>query len=529
MKGILRSIISFLWPIERHELKKFVPLLIMIFFVCFNYTVLRNLKDTLVITATASGAAVIPFIKVWATLPLALLSMMLFSYLTNRFTRNSVFYLIIGSFLAIYVSFSFFIYPMHEQLAAETLATHLQALLPEGLNGFIAMIRFWPLTLFYVMSELWSTMVLTVLFWGFVNEITRLSEAPRFYGILNVGSNAAMIIAGQVAVIISSQSFDPGLLFGSTAWEQTLDKLCLLVLFCGIGILACYHWMAKNVLPSCKPVSLKKEKKLSFFDSVSQITKSKYLLSIAIMVISYNLVIHMVEVIWKDQLRLIYPNPNDYNIYINNLTSLLGLISITSALSMVGIIRKFGWTKTALITPAVMLLTTSAFFVCILLDSYVAPAALLLLGTSPVALAVLFGSLQNCFTKAAKYSIFDTTKEMAFIPLPSDLKLKGKAAIDGVGSRMGKSGGSLMHQGLLIFFGTLTNSTPYVALILLIVIGGWIYATKYLGTLMQASPEADSTFDFGEGEEAYNHEQDGGKDKIGPTYSAPLECKDAVA
>ena len=103
------------------------------------------------------------------------------------------------------------------------------------------------------------------------------------------------------------------------------------------------------------------------------------------------------------------------------------------------------------------------------------------MGTTPLALAVLLGSIQNCFTKAAKYSLFDTTKEMAFIPLTPELKLKGKAAIDGIGSRLGKSGGSLIHQGLLVLFGSLTLSTPYVAAILLGAIALWIVAVRNLG------------------------------------------------
>lgn len=104
-----------------------------------------------------------------------------------------------------------------------------------------------------------------------------------------------------------------------------------------------------------------------------------------------------------------------------------------------------------------------------------------LLGTTPLALAVLLGSIQNCFTKAAKYSLFDTTKEMAFIPLAPEHKLKGKAAIDGIGSRLGKSGGSLIHQGLLVIFCTLSSSTPYVAGILLAVLAMWIMAVRMLG------------------------------------------------
>ncbi len=98
-----------------------------------------------------------------------------------------------------------------------------------------------------------------------------------------------------------------------------------------------------------------------------------------------------------------------------------------------------------------------------------------------MALGVFFGSMQNCFARVSKYTFFDATKELAFIPLSKESKLKGKAAIDGVGSRLGKSGGSLIHQGLLIAFGTVALSAPIVGVLLFAVIAAWMVAVKSLG------------------------------------------------
>ena len=102
-------------------------------------------------------------------------------------------------------------------------------------------------------------------------------------------------------------------------------------------------------------------------------------------------------------------------------------------------------------------------------------------GMTPLAISVFFGAAQVCLSKAAKYSVFDATKEMSFIPLDHELKLKGKAAIDGVGSRLGKSGGSIIHTALLPFLATVSASAPYVAGILLVVILGWMAAVRSLG------------------------------------------------
>lgn len=47
--------------------------------------------------------------------------------------------------------------------------------------------------------------------------------------------------------------------------------------------------------------------------------------------------------------------------------------------------------------------------------------------------------------------------------LSHELQVKGKAAIDGLGSRLGKSGASFMQQGLVLAFGNILNAAPIVA------------------------------------------------------------------
>ena len=54
-----------------NERKKLVPLASMFFFILFNYTILRDTKDVLMVTAKKSGAEVIPFIKTYVNLPVS--------------------------------------------------------------------------------------------------------------------------------------------------------------------------------------------------------------------------------------------------------------------------------------------------------------------------------------------------------------------------------------------------------------------------------------------------------------------------
>lgn len=487
---------SFLWPIHRNELKLVVPMMLMLFFICFNHSVLRNAKDAVVVTAQSSGAEVIPFIKVWVLLPMAIFFTIIFTKLSNRYSQEKVFYLMISAFLLFFGCFTFILYPLRDWLHPHQLANSLEAILPVGFKGLIAMFRNWTFTIFYVMSELWGSMVLTVLFWGFANEITKITEARRFYSMLSVVASFAAIIAG----------FGANYLTADQSWEKTLDNLVLTIIVFGCATMLIFYWMNKKVLIDSSFDDLHKtnekpatKKKLSMLESFYYLSNSKYLICIAILVVCYNLVINLVEIVWKDQLLQLYPSAVEYSRYMNYMTAVVGIIATITSFFMSQLIVRFGWTRTALTTPVVMLVTSAGFFCFMLFRHDLAEPVYLLTGTTPLAIAIFFGAAQVCMSKACKYSVFDSTKEMAFIPLDHESKLKGKAAIDGVGSRFGKSGGSIIHQGLLMIFGTVSMSAPYVAVILTIVIVGWMIAVRALGKRFAAIIGDQGREEIGEG------------------------------
>jgi AAA family ATP:ADP antiporter len=215
-------------------------------------------------------------------------------------------------------------------------------------------------------------------------------------------------------------------------------------------------------------------------ESFAYLLRSRYLLCIAVLVIAYGVSINLVEVTWKAQLKLQYPNPHEYNAFMGGFSQFTAIITIFMMLFVGGnVIRRFGWGTAALITPVVLLGTGVAFFAFVIFRDQLT-GVIAMMGTSPLMLAVIFGMLQNIMSKSAKYSLFDPTKEMAYIPLDQESKVKGKAAIDVVGARFGKSGGALINQALIMALGTIGAITPYVAIILFVIIGAWILAARSL-------------------------------------------------
>ena len=493
---------AYLWPIYRYELKTFIPLILIFFLVGFNYSLLRATKDALVITARDSGAEALPFLKVWAIVPMAFLFTFIFTRVSNRLTREKIFYAMMSIFLGFFLLFMFVLYPCQDSLHPHTFCDKIQEMLPQGFKGFIAIFRNWTFTLFYIMSEMWSTIIMTVLAWGFTNDVTSVGNARRYYGLLGISINLSGIFAGSLATTMSHNTFNSFLPFGNNAWDQTIFLLTGVIVLAGASCMVLFRYIHLQGGGYNSP-SYHKEHgdsniKMGLRKNFSYLAKSKYLICIAVIVVTYNIAINLVEVVWKDQVKQLYPNPSDFNAYMGQVLTWIGVIATVASIFISGsVIRRFSWTTSALISPFILLITGIGFFFFFFFKDSSLSSVSVLFNTTPLALCVLFGSLQNCLARASKYTLFDATKELAFIPLSKESKLKGKAAIDGVGSRLGKSGGSLIHQSLLMCFGTVALSTPYVAVLLLFAIGGWMLAVRSLGhkfnAISPASPPLEET------------------------------------
>lgn len=484
---------SWFCPVHKSELKLFLPLLLIFFFICFNYNILRPAKDSLVITAPASGAEIIPFMKVWVVLPMAILVTLLFTRLANRFSTQKVFYLMMSLFLGFFVVFSLVLFPLRDALHPHAFADQLESYLPLGLRGFVAILRNWTYTAFYVIAELWGTTIMTVLFWGFANEILNVKIAKRFYVLILFGGNLSAICAGGVVTSISKLAEKWAISTGGDPWQYSLLFLSAIVIVFGALAMAVFRWLHKNILENPEyrhqviHESEKPSVKMSMRSNFKYLATSKYLLCIATIVLTYNICINLTEVTWKDQLLVLLPQPNDFYGYMGKVTMWTGIAATMIAVISTVIIRKFSWTFNAMIAPVLLLITGAGFFSFLLLKSSAIGIGLAaILGSTPHALGVLFGSFQQCISRGSKFTIFDATKELAFIPLSRESKLKGKAAIDGVGSRIGKSGSALMYQALLVFFGTVSATVPYIGLILIFVIGAWMAAVYSLGRRFQS-------------------------------------------
>ncbi len=478
----------FFWPIHGHELKKFLPLTLIMFCVLFNYTLLRNMKDALVITA--SGPEVLPFLKAFVILPFSLVIVAGYSKLSNLFSSDKVFYIVICIFLSVYISYALFVHPNLETLHMSPECLKSLQLRHPNFQHLFSVVANWSSSLFYLFAELWGATTITLMFWQFANATTRIPEARRFYTMFGLLGHTALIAAGYLGTFLC------GMRSSSTSqtdgWTFYINYNIFAITVSALIAMALYWWMTNRVLSDPKYgnhddlIGVKKAKKtkLSLRETFTYITQSKYLGYILMMVVGYGLAMNLSGILWKKQVQILYPNPLDYAGFLSSFVQWVGYMTIIFILFLKGMVERFGWYKAAMFTPVITFLTVMPFFIFMFFSDELSSLCSIA-GCSAITLAVFVGGAQQIISKGAKYSMFDPTKEMAYMPLDQELKIKGKAAIDVSGYSFAKASGGYIAGGLLVLTAAsdLMVIAPYLAAIVVVVLIGWIVAVKRLSIL----------------------------------------------
>ena len=461
-----------IFPIHgKDEVTKFLLIGSIKFFIIMALTLTRDTKDTLVVTSC--GAEAIAFLKIYGVLPAATAFIALYSKLSDTFeSKTTLFYTTCIPFFIFFIIFDVVIYPnvdkLHPTLAAVQTFLRINNNLDTngggggGLDVLANIIANWTSALFYVVAEIYSSVSVGLLFWQFANDVVSIEQARRFYPLFAQMSGLAPVLAGQYVVRYTSRAENFGI---------SLHRLTAAISFAGCMI--CFFYNAatkyiqrtegkvgeeggqKTLLSSSSSIDdtskdeemkekknttskkKKKKPKMSMTESMKFLASSQYLRLIASLVLGYGLSINFTEVMWKSLVKKKYPNPLDYSRFMGNFSSAVGVSTCIVILFGVQVIRILGWKVGAMATPSIMALLAAPFFACIILG---------LDSPGRLHIAVMLGTLQSLLSKTSKYALFDPTTQMSYIPLDQESKIKGKAAIDVLGSRIGKSGGSFIQQ-----------------------------------------------------------------------------------
>lgn len=483
-QNILEILKSFFWPIQKGEASTVIPISLMMFCVLFNLGMMKSLKDTLVVTSI--GPEAISFIKLYFVLPIALLFTLLYFKLSNLISFHQLFTIITSVFIAFFLIFAFWIFPaQHEYHFSEVFLLESIESLP-NLKWPIKILGKWSYIISYILAELWSSVVVNLLFWQLANQILDTKQATRVYLFLAMIGNLGLIMAGACLKTFADTTelanifYDNLNIISADTMEITLKLVTLTITLSSIVTIALLYYIRRVTRLKGDAIHSLSEKntktKLSLMDSIKIIYNSNYILCIAIIVICYSLAINLVDGAWKNKVSQLYTTNSEYIFFMGNFNMATGFTCLVFTAIGSFILNRFGWFWAALISPITLGVSGVLFFITLfVINFYELDSSLLLI-------AIIIGSVQSIFSKAAKYSIFDATKEMAYIPLSIEFRSKGKAAVEVAGSKVGKSFGAILQAGIFTIFphATFDSITPILFVIFFIIVIIWMRAVNIL-------------------------------------------------
>ena len=451
---------------------RLVPMSLMFYFMAFANSIMDAVKDTLVVTAFG-GAEQIPYLTVYAVLPTSLLFVSLFARLSSKFGREKLFYMAVTFFMCFFALFTGVLYPMRDVLHPYELAATLATTLPRGLAGGIAVFTNWTYSLFYVAGELWGDVVLSLLFWGLANEITRVSEAGIIYPLLGIGANVAQACSGLFMKFVTTQ-WHPAGVAPEDMWAAKLKLFMTVVMFCGASIMACHKYICDEARKDPNSAMMekqrdsktqsdadkaanKKTKKAGLLSSLMYVFESPEVACLAVMAVAQGLSSIIFQVAWKTQLRIYRPDPTSYAAYMGDVQTYSGMVTGIFMVAAPFLFKNLGWKGTLSVTPKTVIALEWVFFGT---SIYALRHGQLAQSSAILPWLVLGGAVIYIVERAAKFSLFKPAEEMVYITLDEDSRTKGKAAVDVLGAQIGKTGGSFMQQGLIFAYGSIIGALP---------------------------------------------------------------------
>jgi AAA family ATP:ADP antiporter len=453
---------------EKNEKYKFIFSSLIMLFTIYILSIFKGSKDTLIITKL--GAELISTIKLYGVLPSAFLVTLIYTKLTNYFTRIQIYHFLNWAFITFFVLFGVLLYPNSALLHWDL--SNVIMKLPQFKYPLI-MLSNWAFSLFYIFSDLWGSMMLALMFWQLMNQMYTTNEAKRAYPLLNLLGELGSLLSGCVLTIVTLQEL-------SSSWDISLKYICISTILAGAMISLNVYILSTRIVGKevINGPSIKNIKKPGLIQSLKYIVKSKYIAIIVFILICYGASINLIEIVWKKHVSLIYSTSLEYAHFIAKIQIAMSVTTILVSLFGSYILPKLSWRIGALITPLMIGITGFPFFVIIIYFDLFEKD----LFVNILFMGIFLGAIQNVISKAVKYSFFEPTKEMVYIPLDDELKSKGKGVADIMGERFGKAISSAIQWFMLSFMvgSTLISISPYLFSIFLLVIGIWVFLVLYI-------------------------------------------------
>jgi AAA family ATP:ADP antiporter len=457
------------WPFRTAaEVRLFLPLALMMACILYNFGALRMLRDGIIVSYL--GAEVLSFAEIYVSLPLAFLTTMGMFALYERGNLRFVFMVVCSIFIVFFVLFGWVWYPhvdfWHIGQATQDSLTRAYP----NLRWIIVLWGHWSFALLHAVSELWAAALLNVLFWQLANATLSTEQAKRLYLLFGLVGNFGTIIAGKVLHAWA----------GVGKSDATyVQEMLMAVIGITLVMMLLFRWIQPHLALASRqtkaPGVAGRSGAVSVRSALMTVLRSPYLGLMTVMIMGYGISVAIVETQWRAYARILHPDTQSLTAYMGQFMVWIGMATMGFLCVGSVILRRFSWLTAGLIAPMMMGITSLLMLV---ITQWSGGMAGTVFHMSTMVMISYVGAIQNVLVKSSKYTLFDATKEMAFIPLDPVLKTQGKAAVDLIGNRTARSCGAGIQTVMLMLMpsATLVQLGPWMLMIVLVCVTFWILA-----------------------------------------------------
>ncbi|KRH92723.1 ATP:ADP Antiporter (AAA) Family [Pseudoloma neurophilia] len=513
------------WKAARSEDRKLTYISFSFFLIVYIYSVTKDLKDAFIIGRQSPAS--ISILKVFWVPPVATIASLIIQKMSIRMNTEAILKIFLVFYCFYFFGYGIFIpffrdsllEPWRIQIGDLQSDSRMEFRHISSLSAFLMTFGCWTGTLHFIMSELWGTIILSLLFTQLFNEICWERQFKRFIPVVYTLSNFGLLFSA----------------FTSLSLNLLIDKLSynhkwklFAGLFMILGILSFFLYRIINILlyqilpiQICRDVPQRdrrpRSEPVGFLKGLEMIFSTKVIFALCIMVLGYNIVIIMAESSYKSCLSELAKSENrdlESSVLRNKFfeESITALLVISFFLGpMRNSISWFGWTKYALTTPSFALITCIAVLGLALITTGLAgknfnfinnimmPFGGESMSKRTIHLEQALGIICISVLKVMKYAAFDIAREYFSKRIDISYRARFRSVYDGICARQGKAIGSLIQVIMNGLFNTMDiriASLPYLVITSSICIS-WIYSVIFLGKKYNKSVESQDWVELG--------------------------------
>lgn len=512
-----------IFRVARVEDGKFWLMGMMFFCIAYIYSVMRELKDSFIIKRQLPAS--ISFLKLIYVPPVSIVASTIVQKLLTISSNKRILswsVIMFGIYFLLYgiviLPYQDYIEPSNFNATDDFSDSKMVYKGLESVSAIVLTLNCWTSTLHFVASEVWGTMVLSLLFMSFSNDVCPFRQFIRFMPLFYVLSNIALMLSS--ITMFGYQHLNAQVSFVIKQWMLrvafiAIAMFCFLIAFLQLMLEKKVLCRVLYTIEGERKKKAKKEKP-SFSEGINLMFKSKLVLAICGIVLAYNIGTNMVESSYKSCLKIVsLAKKNDTGNHvlfrssiIQFVTGFLVIILLLSPFSR--IIQSRGWRLVGMIPPAVATLGFFAVFSLAMFNTGLEKKNLFFINAlfsrdldkntrnkflgleEYVCIAAV-----SCF-KICKYAAFDIAKETISMKIDKKYRARFKGIYDGICGKLGKAGGAL----LLVVSNQIINTTDirrasliYLAISLMIS-GIWFILVEYLANKYEESVRKNKNIDI---------------------------------